>query len=43
MHVMARLKIFIRTKDLFDTMVASWLCDENSPNGLKENTQWCLE
>lgn len=39
MHVMARLKIFIRTKDLFDTMVASWLCDENSPNGLKENTQ----
>lgn len=39
MHVMTRLKIFIRTKDLFDTMVASWLCDENSPNGLKENTQ----
>lgn len=39
MHVMARLRIFIRTKDLFDTMVASWLCDENSPNGLKENTQ----
>lgn len=39
MHVMARLKIFIRTKDLFDTMVASWLCDENSSNGLKENTQ----
>lgn len=39
MHVMARLKIFIQTRDLFDTMIASWLCDENSPNGLKENTQ----
>lgn len=39
MHVMSRLKVFIRTKDLFDTMVASWLCDENSPNGLKENTE----
>lgn len=39
MHVMARLGIVIRTKDLFDTMVASWLCDENTPNGLKENTQ----
>lgn len=39
MHVMARLKIYIKTRDLFDTMVASWLCDENTPNGLKENTQ----
>lgn len=39
MHVMARLGIIIKTKDLFDTMVASWLCDENTPNGLKENTQ----
>lgn len=39
MHVMARLGIVIKTKDLFDTMVASWLCDENTPNGLKENTQ----
>ena len=38
MHVMARLGITINTKDLFDTMVASWLCDENTPNGLKENT-----
>lgn len=39
MHVMSRLGIHIKTRDLFDTMIASWLCDENSPNGLKENTQ----
>ena len=38
MHVLARLGIVIKTKDLFDCMVASWLCDENTPNGLKENT-----
>jgi len=45
MHVMARLGIVIKTKDLFDTMVASWLCDENTPNGLKENTQeiWSID
>lgn len=42
MHVMSRLGIHIQTKDLFDTMVASWLCDENTPNGLKENTQTLL-
>lgn len=42
MHVMARLNIFIKTKDLFDTMLASWLCDENSPNGLKENSMKIL-
>lgn len=39
MHVLARLNIFILTPKLFDTMIASWLCDENSPNGLKENTE----
>lgn len=38
MHVLARLGIIIKTKDLFDDMIASWLCDENTPNGLKENT-----
>ena len=38
MHVMARIGINIKTKDLFDTMIASWLCDENTPNGLKENS-----
>jgi DNA polymerase-1 len=36
MHVMKRFGISIKTRDLFDTMIASWLCDENSPNGLKE-------
>lgn len=39
MHVMARVGIVIRTKDLFDTMIASWLCNENTPNGLKENSR----
>lgn len=39
MHVMKRLGISINTHDLFDIIIASWLCDENSPNGLKENTQ----
>ena len=38
MHVLARVGIIIKTKDLFDTMIASWLCDENSPNGLKDNS-----
>ena len=42
MHVMARIGITIHTKDVFDTMIASWLCDENSPNGLKENSQYYL-
>lgn len=38
MHVMKRLGIEIKTDDLFDTMLASWLCNENTPNGLKENS-----
>lgn len=38
MHVMARVGIFIKTKDLFDVNISSWLCDENTPNGLKDNT-----
>ena len=38
MHVMSRVGIKIKTKDLFDTMIASWLCNENTPNGLKENS-----
>ena len=40
MHTMARVGIVIKTKDVFDTMIASWLCDENSPNGLKENSHF---
>ena len=42
MHVMSRIGINIQTLDLFDTMIASWLCDENSPNGLKDNTSTIL-
>ena len=38
MHVMSRIGIDIKTKDVFDTMIASWLCNENTPNGLKENS-----
>lgn len=38
MHSLKRVGIEIKTKDLFDTMLASWLCDENTPNGLKENS-----
>lgn len=37
MHVLARLGINVKTKDLFDGMIASWLCNENEDNGLKEN------
>ena len=38
MHVMKRIGIEIKTTDLFDTMLASWLCNENTPNGLKDNS-----
>ena len=38
MHTLSRVGINIKTRDLFDTMIASWVCDENSPNGLKENS-----
>jgi len=37
-HVLKRIGIDIKTRDVFDGMLASWLCDENTPNGLKENT-----
>lgn len=39
LHVISRLGFVINTTDIFDTMIASWLCNENEPNGLKENTQ----
>lgn len=39
MHVMKRIGIEIKTPDLWDGMIMSWLCDENSANGLKENTR----
>lgn len=38
LHVLRRVGITIKTPYLFDGMLASWLCDENSPNGLKENS-----
>lgn len=37
-HVMKRIGITIKTRDIFDGMLASWICNENTPNGLKENT-----
>lgn len=37
-HVLKRIGITIKTRDVFDGMLASWLCDENTPNGLKDNT-----
>lgn len=43
MHVMARIGIHIKSPDLFDGMIASWLCDENQPKGLKDNTQRILK
>ncbi|MBO8161074.1 MAG: hypothetical protein H0Z24_05510 [Thermosipho sp. (in: Bacteria)] len=39
LHVLARIGIFIKTIDLWDTMVMSWLIDENSDNGLKQCTK----
>lgn len=38
LHVLKRIGIEVYTKDLFDGMLASWLCNENTPNGLKENS-----
>lgn len=38
MHVFARIGIWIKTLDLWDGMVVDWLCNENLPKGLKENT-----
>lgn len=42
MHVLARIGINVKTPKIFDTMIASWICDENTPNGLKENSQMIL-
>ena len=38
LHVLANLGINIKTKDIFDTMIARWITDENSSKGLKEMT-----
>lgn len=37
-HALKRIDIDVKTRDVFDGMLASWLCNENTPNGLKENT-----
>jgi DNA polymerase I-like protein with 3'-5' exonuclease and polymerase domains len=41
-HVLARVGIHIKTRDIFDTMIASWLCNENLPKGLKDNSEYRL-
>lgn len=38
LHVLQRIGIHVQTIDIWDTMILSWLCDENTPNGLKENS-----
>lgn len=38
LHVLANVGIYIRTEDIFDTMVASWITDENREKGLKALT-----
>lgn len=37
-HVLRRIGIVVKTKNIFDGMLASWLCNENTRNGLKENS-----
>ena len=41
-HVLKRIGVSVSTRDVFDGMLASWLCDENTPNGLKENSDMKL-
>ena len=38
LHVLKRIGIEVKTRNVFDGMLASWLCDENTPNGLKDNS-----
>lgn len=38
LHVLRRIGIEVKTRNVFDGMLASWLCDENTPNGLKDNS-----
>lgn len=39
LHVLKRIGITVNSRNVFDGMLASWLCDENTPNGLKQNTK----
>lgn len=43
LNVLDRVGIHITTNDLFDTMITSWLCNENEPKGLKDNSQRILK
>ena len=38
LHVLKRIGIEVKTRNVFDGMLASWLCNENTPNGLKDNS-----
>ncbi len=38
LHVIKRIGIEVASRKLFDNQLASWICDENSLNGLKENS-----
>lgn len=38
LHVLANVDINIQTKDIFDTMIARWITDENREKGLKGMT-----
>jgi DNA polymerase-1 len=38
MHVLANIGILIKTKDIFDGMLARWITDENKAKGLKDTT-----
>ena len=38
LHVLKRIGITVKTRNVFDGILASWLCNENTPNGLKENS-----
>lgn len=38
MHVLERIGIYVKTNDLIDTAILSWICDENLPKGLKDNS-----
>lgn len=42
MHVLERIGIDIQTPLVIDTMILSWICNENEPKGLKENSQRIL-
>lgn len=39
LHVLKRMGIVMKTRSIYDTMLASWICDENIPKGLKENSE----